>query len=44
MVKLDYTYVTHWLFTQDMRLLLRTIFAVAEGRARTERMTTMGGP
>ena len=32
MVKLDYTYVTHWSFAQDVRLLLRTIAAVAEGR------------
>ena len=32
MVKLDYTYVTHWSFTQDMRLLLETIAAVAKGR------------
>ena len=32
MVKLDYTYVTHWSFAQDVRLLLRTIVAVAEGR------------
>jgi lipopolysaccharide/colanic/teichoic acid biosynthesis glycosyltransferase len=32
MVKLDYTYVTHWSFAQDVRLLLRTIVAVAQGR------------
>jgi lipopolysaccharide/colanic/teichoic acid biosynthesis glycosyltransferase len=32
MVKLDYMYVTHWSFGQDMRLLLRTIGTVAEGR------------
>jgi lipopolysaccharide/colanic/teichoic acid biosynthesis glycosyltransferase len=32
MVKLDYTYVTHWSFAQDVRLLLRTIGAVAKGR------------
>ena len=32
MVKLDYTYVTHWSFAQDMRLLLRTVVAVAGGR------------
>jgi lipopolysaccharide/colanic/teichoic acid biosynthesis glycosyltransferase len=32
MVKLDYMYVAHWSFARDVRLLLRTIVAVAEGR------------
>jgi lipopolysaccharide/colanic/teichoic acid biosynthesis glycosyltransferase len=32
MVKLDYMYVTHWSFGEDVRLLLRTIGTVAEGR------------
>jgi exopolysaccharide biosynthesis polyprenyl glycosylphosphotransferase len=32
MVKLDYTYVMNWSFAEDVRLLLRTIGAVAEGR------------
>ena len=32
MVKLDYIYVNHWSFAEDVRLLLRTVVAVAEGR------------
>ena len=32
MVKLDYTYVSNWSFAEDLRLLLRTIAAVARGR------------
>jgi lipopolysaccharide/colanic/teichoic acid biosynthesis glycosyltransferase len=44
MVKLDYTYVTHWSVAQDLRLLLRTIVAVAEGRGAYWRRATMSGP
>ena len=32
MVKLDYTYVAGWSMREDLRLLLRTIAAVAQGR------------
>ena len=32
MVKLDYTYVAGWSMREDLRLLLRTVAAVAQGR------------
>jgi lipopolysaccharide/colanic/teichoic acid biosynthesis glycosyltransferase len=32
MVKLDYTYVTNWSFTEDLRILFRTVEAVLHGR------------
>lgn len=32
MVRLDYTYVTNWSFAHDLRLLVRTIAAVINGR------------
>jgi lipopolysaccharide/colanic/teichoic acid biosynthesis glycosyltransferase len=32
MVKLDYSYVVNWSFSEDMRLLIRTLGAVTQGR------------
>ncbi len=32
MVKLDYTYVVNWSFSEDLRLLIRTLGAVVQGR------------
>jgi lipopolysaccharide/colanic/teichoic acid biosynthesis glycosyltransferase len=32
MVKLDYAYVTNWSFSEDLRLLVRTLGAITNGR------------